>query len=558
LKEEILISRRLTALSLTISIALAACSSKTINQAPPQGGVASIKESDLHHHMAFLASDELQGRETGDHSLMVAARYIATELAKMNLKPVSDNGTYLQHYTLNKQKISRNSVLTIRKHHGETSEFTFGEQFVAMPARSMGNRMIESEVVFAGYGIYAPDNNYDSYEGIGAKDKIVAIMGGEPKGTDGNSIFDSTKTTSQFGQFQSKIQTAMAAGAKALIFVPPPGPEGKQMAAQLKRMSGFLSRPRFSLPNSSQGGPGGMGGNMLMLFAITEVAESIVAGSGKTLAELKNEIDLHKKPVPLELENIHAAIDLEIEENDITVPNVMALLEGSDPQLKEEVVVYSAHYDHVGLDDKGNIFNGADDDGSGTTALLEIAQAFAEKTERPKRSVLFLWVSGEEKGLLGSRYYTENPVIPIEKTLANINMDMVGRVKAPDDTTKANEMLLLAKDVYVVGGHQSSDLKKINEAAAIEAGLNIDYSMNDLNHPTRIYYRSDHYNFARKGIPVLFYTTGLHVDYHKSTDTMDKINFTKIKEIATMGFLTGWKIANREKRIVVDNPLKLN
>lgn len=553
-----MISRKLTALSLTISIALAACSSKTVNQAPPRGGVASINETDLHNHMAFLASDELQGRDTGDHSLMVAARYIATELAKMALKPVGDNSTFLQHYTLNKQKISSESVLTIRNNTGESSDFAFGEQFVSMPTRSMGNQMIDGEVVFAGYGIYAPDNNFDSYDGIGAKDNIVVIMGGEPKGANGNSIFDSTKATSQFGQFQTKIQAAMAAGAKVLIFVPPPGPEGEQMAAQLKQMSGFLSRPRFSLPDTSTGGPGGMGGNMLMLFAQTEVAESIVAGSGKTLSELKNEIDLHKKPAPLKLENVHATINLVAEESDITVSNVLALLEGSDPTLKEEVIVYSAHFDHVGVDDKGNIFNGADDDGSGTTALLEIAQAFAEKTESPKRSVLFLWVSGEEKGLLGSRYYTENPVIPIEKTLANVNMDMVGRVKAQDDTVKANEKLSLAKDVFVVGGHQSSELKKINEESAREIGLNIDYSYNDLNHPERIYYRSDHYNFARKGIPVLFYTTGLHVDYHKPTDTMEKINFTKIKDVATMAFLTGWKIANQEKRIVVDNPLKLN
>ncbi|MFQ5628751.1 MAG: M28 family peptidase [bacterium] len=549
-------SKVLRVVCVTIVFALAACSSKTVNQAPPKGGIASIDVKDLHDHMAFLASDELQGRETGTHSLDVAARYIATELAKMNLKPVGDHGTFLQHYTLQKQKIAKSSVLAIQK-NGEKSEFAFGKQFVSMPSRSMESKTIEGEVVFAGYGIYAPDLEYDSYTGIGAKDKIVVIMGSEPKDANGKSIFDSTKSASQYAQFPTKMQAAMAAGARAMIYVPPPGPEGERMTAQLKQMSGFFARPQFSLANASAPGRGGMNSSMLMMFAMAEVANAILAGSGKTLAELKSEIDAQKKPVPFKLENINAAIRLEIERGETTVSNVMALLEGSDPQLKEEVVVYSAHYDHVGINDDGEIFNGADDDGSGTTALLEIAQAYAEKSERPKRSVLFLWVSGEEKGLLGSRYYSENPIISMEQTIANINMDMVGRVRAADDTSKTNEMLALAKDVYVVGGHQSSDLKKINEQMALQAGLRIDYTLNDLNHPQRIYYRSDHYNFARKGVPVLFYTTGLHEDYHKATDTAEKINFTKIKDIAKMAFLTGWKVANLEKRIVVDNKLEL-
>lgn len=540
---------------LVAMLMLASCSPKTVQQAPPSGGVASISEKDLYHHMSFLASDEMQGRDTGDQSLEIAARYIATELEKLYLTPVGDDSTYFQRYTLEKQAVSPSSSMSVSVDGIETT-FEFGKQFVSLPmGGGGGSQAIEGEVVFAGYGIYAPDFGYDSYQGIGAKDKIVVIMGSEPKNEEGNSIFDSTKATSQFAQFPAKMQAAMASGAKAFIFVSAPGDDDERANAQFEQIANFMKKPRFKLP----GGPAqGMGGNALAMFAKPELADALLAGTGKTLADIHAELKSQKKPQPLLLENVNAKINVEVEDTEIEVPNVLALLEGSDPVLKNEVVVYTAHFDHVGTNEKGEIFNGADDDGSGTTALLEIAEAYALNNERPKRSVLFLWVSGEEKGLLGSRYYSENPKIAMEQTVANINMDMVGRVRAVDDTSKANEMLCLAKDLFVVGGHQSSELKKLNELAAQEVGINIDYSLNDLNHPQRIYYRSDHYNFARKGVPVLFYTTGLHVDYHKATDTPDKISYTKIKDVASMGYVAGWKVANQEKRIVVDNPLELN
>jgi len=212
-------------------------------------------------------------------------------------------------------------------------------------------------------------------------------------------------------------------------------------------------------------------------------------------------------------------------------------------------VAYSAHLDHVGRNARGEIFNGADDDASGSSALLEIAEAFAQNGRPPRRSVLFLWFAGEEKGLLGSEYYADHPAIPLAQTAANLNMDMVGRVRPPGDTNPKNAGLAEENTIYVVGGHQNSALRELNEASARQVGLVCDYRYGDPSHPKKLYYRSDHYNFARHDVPVLFFTTGEHEDYHKPTDDVDKINFPKLQRVAQMAYLTGWQVANQAQRL---------
>lgn len=226
--------------------------------------------------------------------------------------------------------------------------------------------------------------------------------------------------------------------------------------------------------------------------------------------------------------------------------NIWAFIEGTEKP--EEIVVISAHYDHVGTKN-GEIYNGADDDGSGTVALLEIAQAFKKaKSEGngPKRSILFLHVTGEEKGLHGSRYYAENPLFPLKNTIANINIDMIGRRDALHKNTN--------NYVYVVGSDRlSTDLHKINEATnAKYTKLKLDYKYNDLNDPERIYYRSDHYNFAKNGIPSIFYYNGSHADYHMPGDTPDKIEYEALAKRAQLAFATAWELVNREDRPKVD------
>jgi Zn-dependent M28 family amino/carboxypeptidase len=278
-----------------------------------------------------------------------------------------------------------------------------------------------------------------------------------------------------------------------------------------------------------------------------EMARSIVGKEAKRLAKARKKITKKGKPITF---NFFCNLSMlqEKKQELIYSTNVMAFIEGSDLKLKEEIVVISAHYDHLGKRGK-DVYNGADDNGSGTTALLELAQAYAQAVKDgngPRRSVLLMWVSGEEKGLLGSEYYVDNPIFPLENTIVDVNVDMIGRV----DKKHADN----PKYIYVIGADRlSSELHKINEAMNEKyTNIELDYTFNEEDDPNRYYYRSDHYNFAKLGIPAVFYFSGVHKDYHKITDTVDKIQFEKMETIARLVFHTSWELANRDKRIVVD------
>lgn len=227
--------------------------------------------------------------------------------------------------------------------------------------------------------------------------------------------------------------------------------------------------------------------------------------------------------------------------------NVVGFIKGSEKP--DEVIVLSAHYDHVGIDKSGNVYNGADDDGSGTVAILEIAEAFQQavkKGQGPKRSILFLHVTGEEIGLYGSKYYTENPLYPLANTVCNLNIDMIGRID-PNKKDNPNYIYLIGSDKLSQGLHDVSE--QVNKE---HVNLELDYTFNAEDDPNRFYYRSDHYNFAKNNIPVIFYFNGVHEDYHKHTDTPDKIEYELLQKRTLLIFQTAWEIANRDERIVVD------
>jgi Zn-dependent M28 family amino/carboxypeptidase len=241
------------------------------------------------------------------------------------------------------------------------------------------------------------------------------------------------------------------------------------------------------------------------------------------------------------LSNSDLSIDIDIDISyEATAENVLGFIKGKT----DELVVISAHYDHLGYDN-GEVCNGADDDGSGTVSLMSIAKAFQKAYNdgyKPKRSVLFLAVSGEEKGLFGSKYYTDNPIFPLENTIANLNIDMVGRVDTVHDNINY---------IYLIGSDRiSKDLHYLSEQVNKDhIGFDLDYTFNSESDPNHFYYRSDHYNFAKNGIPVIFYFSGIHKDYHKPTDDVEKINFEKLEKTAQYVFLTAWELVNREKRI---------
>ncbi|MBL4623823.1 MAG: M28 family peptidase [Flavobacteriales bacterium] len=276
-----------------------------------------------------------------------------------------------------------------------------------------------------------------------------------------------------------------------------------------------------------------------------KMADEILKGTGETIESLKKKIK--KKTITLTC-STSVSIGMHRKTENLSSENVLGFIEGTDK--KDEVVILTAHYDHIGIDLKNDeVYNGADDDGSGTVALLEIAEAFAKaKAEGngPRRSILIMPVAGEEKGLLGSEYYSENPVYPLDRTIVDLNIDMIGRLdeKHADDPNY----------VYIIGSTMlSTELHAINEKAnSTYTNLDSDYEFNTIDDPNRYYYRSDHYNFAKKNIPVIFYFNGVHVDYHKPTDTVDKINYEKMETITKLVFYTAWQLANQEKTIEVD------
>lgn len=288
----------------------------------------------------------------------------------------------------------------------------------------------------------------------------------------------------------------------------------------------------------------------LYIFASDEFEGRETGEPGQKLAAeyLKAEYKKLNLPGPLGEDNYYQPVPGSVFRGEVKdSENVLAFIEGSE--FPEEILVISSHYDHVGMDDEGNVFNGADDDGSGTVAILEIAEAFMEAKAdgyHPKRSILFLNVTGEEKGLVGSKYYTDNPVFPLAQTVANLNIDMIGR---SDVAHEGN-----GNYVYLIGSDKlSTELHELSEEVNRKyLNMELDYTYNDENDPNRFYYRSDHYNFAKNNIPIIFYFNGVHADYHKITDTPDKIEYDLLEKRAKLIFLTAWEIANRETRPVVD------
>ncbi len=291
----------------------------------------------------------------------------------------------------------------------------------------------------------------------------------------------------------------------------------------------------------------------LYTFASDEFEGRETGEPGQKLAAeyLKTEYKKLNIPSPLGGDNYYQPVPGSVFRGDVKdSENVLAFIKGSEKP--EEILVISSHYDHVGIDDEGNIYNGADDDGSGTVAILEIADAFMQAKKdgfHPKRSILFLNVTGEEKGLVGSKYYTDNPVFPLAQTVANLNIDMIGRIGEGMENS--------GDYVYLIGSDKlSTELHDLSEEVNSKyLNLKLDYTFNDENDPNRFYYRSDHYNFAKNNIPIIFYFNGVHADYHKMTDTPDKIEYDMLAKRAQLVFLTAWEIANRDERVFVDKPV---
>jgi len=518
-------------------------------------GLKKIDVPDLETHLGVLAGDDMEGRATGEAGLDKAAEYLRTEAQRAGLKAIDNDGDYFQNYTLvNKSMDTNKSFIRVSQNNipGNPISYPF---YVMNPDTNVLD--LSGDAVFAGYGIRSEDEDYDDLMGMDLEGKILLIMNRGPLSEDGEENLLSNRNWKNFRSFQNKMPTLARKKPKAVLIVLNPKFSHNSLESLSPRMARYWSSSRYVKEL-------GMGRNYStpemetkIIFIHREVAEEILKPSGKNLSELQLSIDSDLKPNSFEIPDTKIDIQAKFEIIEKPVPNVVGIIEGMDPELKNEVIVYSAHFDHLGIRDDGGIYNGADDNASGTAALVELAEAFKAEQNKLKRSVMILWVSGEEIGLYGSKFYTEFPLIPLENTVANINLDMIGSVRTERDKGMIyGEKISVAgmDTIGLIGGHQSSELMKIHEHITKSVKINTDTSLNDPNHPYRYYYRSDHFNFAKNDIPVLFYSTGIHVDYHKVTDNYERINFVKLKKVTELSFLVGFKLATMPERIEVNNP----
>lgn len=493
---------------------------------------AEITPETAKAHLSVLASAEFEGRGTGEPGGEKAAEYIANEFKRLGLAAPVD-GSYFQPVKLTRTRFDV-SEFTIND-----ASFTNGEDFYFV-GNGPETTVDANEVIFIGYGI--SEAKYDDLKGIGISEKVVLVISdGEPKDAQGNSLISGNDAASEWVTSRTKrLQNITSRNPKLIIAV------SSSVTETLERSGSRLSQPRIALDEGATTSPT-TGGYAPVVNITPEMADLLLAPAKTSISELTKQIDETGKPqskaYKTRLKTTFGSVT-----EPFTSPNVLGYLEGTD--LKDEVLVLTAHYDHEG-NQNGTIYFGADDNGSGTTGILELARAFAKaKAEGhgPRRSILFMTVTAEEKGLLGSNYYSRHPIFPLENTVVNLNTDMIGRVD--DKHLRGNHNY-----VHVIGSDKlSSELKAINENANAEyTHMELDYMYDDPKDPMRIYYRSDQYNFAKHGIPVIFYFSGLHPDYHTPADTVDKINFELLAKRARLVFHTAWEIANRDERLVVDS-----
>lgn len=499
------------------------------------GNVSAIAPDRLRDHLEFIASDELEGRDTPSRGLDVATLYVATQLKLWGATPAGDNGTFFQKVPVIQRTLDRErSVINF----GEKS-YRFGDGFM------LGSKAVSANgnIVYVGHGYIFKKKGIDPYQGVDVRGKIVVVAAGLPK-----EVTNGDMQGTEGSDYSVPTLAAKRRGALAVLTAPTKEFISGWKSDDYIKLGGLTPASEAdndpALPNAV------MSPDLTRAVFQGEpvTADSVI--SGKDAPERSFEMASSKR----------LSVNI-VEDRQVWNPrNVVAIVPGSDPSLKGEYVAFGAHIDHVGMAPEGSgdrIFNGADDDGSGTVSILEIAHALLTGP-RPKRSCLFVWHIGEEKDLWGSDHFTKFPTVNLKNVVTQLNIDMIGRSKKLGDTNPANAVLTGPNEIYVVGSTKmSTDLQKFSESVnASFLKLAFNYKYDDPKDPEQIFYRSDHYNYARKGIPIIFYFDGVHEDYHQPSDEVSKIDFTKMSRVAQTVFATGWTIANAPKRPVVDKPLK--
>ncbi len=509
-----------------------------------------ITASDMESYVTFLASPLLKGRMNGEDGLDIAGQYIASQAKLLGLKP-ANGGSYFQPYSILKKTMDKEKTRVQIISGGKDTMILKEPIFQLMPT-GPSDFTLEGEVVFTGYGIKADKYKYNDLDSLDTEGKILLVMDRAPMNEDGKTCqFDEPGWISEMN-FQMKLTTLIYSKAKAILFVSDPKSGVKSISESSPGFAAYLES-KITLKDSKEEALNPfMAALPKIIFIHRTIADAILKDTGYSLDELQSNIDATLQPHSFVIADKKLNItEVSVSEEKV-LNNVAGYIEGRDPDLKHEVVVFSGHYDHIGTSE-GGVNTGADDDASGCAALLSMAEAFQNLKEKPLRSILFLWVSGEEIGLYGSKSYINKPLFPLEKTVVDLNMDMIGRVKGVADSTEKTPMTG-SKTVFVITDNQSSELQSIADDIDKNNPIDFDYSLSGKDHPLQLFARSDHYSFVEKDIPILFFTTGLHSDYHTPGDIVEKIDFNKMEMIARTMYQIGLTVANRKSRLIIDNP----
>ncbi len=512
-----------------------------------------VTAEQLKTDLYYVASDEMQGRDTPSPGLDMTAQYIADRLKSLKLKPAGDPGSYFQTIKMRSENVDPSKTGAALRGRA----YNFGQDFLVAPAtgRAAGS------LVYAGHGWVVPSKKIDAYRGIDVRDKIVIVSAGLPADVTLVDIAANGK------DWDDPASYALKHGATGIIMIPHAKNFDRWWLA--RRLS--LQRNRFEVVGLDASAAGDddndefadqqpLTARIPTIMPSRAMLDEIFAGERITGKQIFERVAGVPLPDGFDLApGKRMSFTVGASSVTATTQNVIGVVEGEDPLLKNEYVAIGAHYDHVGVGRavKGDaIYNGADDDGSGTVAMLALAEAFA-RGARPKRSILFVWHTGEEKGLWGSEYFIKYPTVPLDKIITQLNIDMIGRSKQRGDINPFNRDLSGPNEIYVIGSKMMSA-----ELGALSAGVNaaylnlsFNYRFDDPADPNRFFYRSDHYNYALRGIPIIFYFDGAHEDYHQPSDTADKIDYQKMEAVTRTIFVTASELANRATRPAIDRPL---
>jgi hypothetical protein len=529
--------KNLLALFLVFTFILpVAAQTSTKKNSPAMKAAMNITAAQMRDYLTFIASDEMEGRDTPSRGLDTTAKFIAMNLSRWGFKPAGDDGTFFQKIAIKRESVNPSTTtLSI-----DGTSFLYGEDFF----RLRGNATASAALVDGKDGWMVKSKNIDALGGIDVKGKIVVFSAAGysqqfllpmPAGVTRDDL-KGTRST----DWADPVINARDKGAAGVIIVAPP-----QVQGMWQQIQGFFSRgSMFPEKLRDDGGNASPQINLPVMLVSEKVGEALGVKAGAGTLKAQN-----------------ASLGAISKTETLWTQNVVAIWEGRDAVLKNEMVAIGAHYDHVGInqnakgDDK--IFNGADDDGSGTTAVLAIAEALAKSKKRPKRSVLFVWHAGEEKGLWGSEYFTKFPTVDLKNVVAQLNIDMIGRSRPVGDTDKRNAELSAENEVYVIGSKMMSTQLGATSESVNNAflKLNYNYKYDDPKDPNRFFFRSDHFNYAAKGIPIIFWFDGVHVDYHGAGDSADKIDYNKMEKVTRTIFLTLWELGDAKTRPAVDKQL---